>query len=131
MRLDSYFYRRAYRRGRARWDSPDHGPSWAELPESHEPGRALDLGCGGGLLAEPMARLGFAVNGADASEKNVKIATTHAGIEGLTIEYRAATAELLAEEGLGVDVVLGGLEECVRSAVPGRILLDETLWADP
>jgi 2-polyprenyl-6-hydroxyphenyl methylase/3-demethylubiquinone-9 3-methyltransferase len=66
----------------------------------------LDIGCGGGLLSEPMARLGFQVTGVDASEKNVRTALTHAAAQGLAIEYRAATAELLAEEGARFDVIL-------------------------
>ena len=62
----------------------------------------LDIGCGGGLLAEPMARLGFAVTGADAAEKNVKTAAAHAAETGLDIAYRAETAEALATEGLAL-----------------------------
>jgi 2-polyprenyl-6-hydroxyphenyl methylase/3-demethylubiquinone-9 3-methyltransferase len=64
----------------------------------------LDIGCGGGLLSEPMARLGFAVTGADASEKNIKTAQAHAG--QLPIVYRATTAEALADEGQAFDVIL-------------------------
>src|SRR6185503_12136022 len=66
----------------------------------------LDIGCGGGLLSEPMARLGFAVTGADASEKNIGTARAHAAQSGVAVNYRAATAEALAEEGLGFDIVL-------------------------
>ena len=66
----------------------------------------LDIGCGGGLLSEPMARLGFAVTGADASEKNIGTARTHAEASGLALTYRATTAETLAAEGLSFDVVL-------------------------
>jgi 2-polyprenyl-6-hydroxyphenyl methylase/3-demethylubiquinone-9 3-methyltransferase len=66
----------------------------------------LDIGCGGGLLAEPMARLGFAVTGADASERNIGTASAHAAQSGLAINYRAASAEMLMAEGLGFDVVL-------------------------
>jgi 2-polyprenyl-6-hydroxyphenyl methylase / 3-demethylubiquinone-9 3-methyltransferase len=66
----------------------------------------LDIGCGGGLLSEPMARLGFRVLGADASERNVKTAAAHASTSGLDIDYRATTAEDLASEGLTFDVVL-------------------------
>ena len=56
----------------------------------------LDIGCGGGLLSEPMARLGFAVTGADASERNIGTAKAHAAQSGLAIDYRAVTAEELA-----------------------------------
>jgi len=66
----------------------------------------LDIGCGGGLLAEPMARLGFAVTGADASERNIGTARAHAAQSGLIIDYRATSAESLAAEGLAFDVVL-------------------------
>jgi 2-polyprenyl-6-hydroxyphenyl methylase/3-demethylubiquinone-9 3-methyltransferase len=66
----------------------------------------LDIGCGGGLLSEPMARLGFAVTGADASQRNIGTAKAHAAQSGVAIDYRAATAESLAAEGLSFDVVL-------------------------
>jgi 2-polyprenyl-6-hydroxyphenyl methylase/3-demethylubiquinone-9 3-methyltransferase len=66
----------------------------------------LDIGCGGGLLSEPMARLGFAATGADASERNIGTAKAHAAQTGLQIDYRATTAEALVEEGLSFDVVL-------------------------
>jgi 2-polyprenyl-6-hydroxyphenyl methylase/3-demethylubiquinone-9 3-methyltransferase len=69
--------------------------------------RILDIGCGGGLVAEPMARLGADVVGIDASEANIKTALVHAGQSKLDIDYRAMTAEaLLAEEGEAFDVVL-------------------------
>src|SRR5437660_8222105 len=66
----------------------------------------LDIGCGGGLLSEPMARLGFAVTGADASEKNINIARAHAKGQELAIEYSVATAETLAAERRRFDVIL-------------------------
>jgi 2-polyprenyl-6-hydroxyphenyl methylase / 3-demethylubiquinone-9 3-methyltransferase len=66
----------------------------------------LDIGCGGGLLSEPMTRLGFAVTGADASERNIGTAKAHAAQSGLDIDYRAVTAEELAAEGRNFDVVL-------------------------
>ena len=68
--------------------------------------RLLDIGCGGGLLSEPMARLGFEVLGADASEKNIKTAATHAGEQSLSVDYRATTAEALAAAGETFDVIL-------------------------
>ena len=66
----------------------------------------LDIGCGGGLLSEPMARLGFKVLGADASERNVKTAAAHAEATGVGVAYRATTAEDLAAQRLTFDVVL-------------------------
>jgi 2-polyprenyl-6-hydroxyphenyl methylase/3-demethylubiquinone-9 3-methyltransferase len=68
--------------------------------------RILDIGCGGGLLCEPMARLGAQVVGADAAERNIPVAQLHAEQGGLSIDYRHTTAEALAEQGEVFDVVL-------------------------
>jgi 2-polyprenyl-6-hydroxyphenyl methylase/3-demethylubiquinone-9 3-methyltransferase len=68
--------------------------------------RLLDIGCGGGLVAEPMARLGFAVTGIDAGTETIATARAHAEQSGLAIDYRAIAAETLAEAGERFDVVL-------------------------
>jgi 2-polyprenyl-6-hydroxyphenyl methylase / 3-demethylubiquinone-9 3-methyltransferase len=68
--------------------------------------RLLDVGCGGGLLAEPMARLGARVTGLDAAPRNIAIARSHATQSGLDIDYRSDTVEALAAEGDRFDVVL-------------------------
>ncbi|MDW4498032.1 bifunctional 2-polyprenyl-6-hydroxyphenol methylase/3-demethylubiquinol 3-O-methyltransferase UbiG [Sulfitobacter sp. D35] len=68
--------------------------------------RILDIGCGGGLLSEPMARLGADVVGADAAERNIPVARVHAEQSGLDIDYRHTTAEDLAASGESFDVVL-------------------------
>ncbi|MFZ1679592.1 MAG: bifunctional 2-polyprenyl-6-hydroxyphenol methylase/3-demethylubiquinol 3-O-methyltransferase UbiG [Rhizobiaceae bacterium] len=68
--------------------------------------RLLDIGCGGGLLSEPMARLGATVVGVDPSPVNIEIARLHALESGLSIDYRATTAEALAEAGERFDAVL-------------------------
>ena len=68
--------------------------------------RILDIGCGGGLLSEPMARLGAEVVGADAAERNIPVAQVHAEQSGLTIDYRHTTAEAMAEAGEQFDAVL-------------------------
>lgn len=68
--------------------------------------RILDIGCGGGLLSEPMARLGADVVGADAAEGNIPVARTHAEAQGLEINYRNTTAEALASADEAFDVVL-------------------------
>lgn len=68
--------------------------------------RLLDIGCGGGLLCEPMARLGATVVGADAAERNIPVAQIHAEQMGLEIDYRHITAESMAEAGEQFDVVL-------------------------
>ncbi len=99
----------------------------------------LDIGCGGGLLSEPMARLGFAVTGADASERNIGTARAHAAESGVTVDYRVASAETLVEEGLAFDLVLNMevvehvadagayLSACARLLKPGGITLVATL----
>ncbi len=66
----------------------------------------LDIGCGGGLLCEPMARLGADVLGADAAEKNISVAKLHAAQSNLTIDYRHTTVEELAENGKKFDIIL-------------------------
>ncbi|MBS7545441.1 bifunctional 2-polyprenyl-6-hydroxyphenol methylase/3-demethylubiquinol 3-O-methyltransferase UbiG [Ancylobacter oerskovii] len=68
--------------------------------------RLLDIGCGGGLLCEPLARMGASVVGIDPAEKNVRVASLHAEQSGAPVEYRATTAEALAEAGERFDVVL-------------------------
>lgn len=68
--------------------------------------RILDIGCGGGLLSEPMARLGAEVVGADAAEGNLPVARIHAEQSGLAIDYRHTTAEDLAAAGEQFDAVL-------------------------
>lgn len=101
--------------------------------------KLLDIGCGGGLLSEPMARLGFAVTGADASDKNIHIARTHAAVSGIAVDYRCTTAEALAQAGETYDVVLNMevvehvadlrhyLASCARLIRPGGIMLVATL----
>ena len=102
--------------------------------------RLLDIGCGGGLLSEPMRRLGFEVTGVDASERNVGVASAHATETGLDIEYRCATAEQLLAEGVQpFDVVLNMeviehvadpgayLRDCARLVAPGGLMIVATL----
>ncbi len=85
--------------------------------------RFLDIGCGGGLLSEPMARLGATMVSADASEKNIKTASVHAAEQGLDIDYRCTTAEDLAEAGETFDVILN-MEVIEHVADPMRFLAD-------
>jgi len=117
-------------------------PHFRRDPKSLRPfeGLALlDIGCGGGLLSEPMARLGFAVTGADASEKNIGTAKAHAAESGLPITYRATTAEVLAAESQSFDVILnmevvehvadltGFLGACAAMLKPGGLMFVATL----
>lgn len=101
--------------------------------------RLLDIGCGGGLLCEPMARLGAQVIGVDASETNIEVAKLHAAESGLAIDYRATTAEALAQAGETFDIVLNmevvehvadvGLfiSSCGNMVKPGGIMFVATI----
>jgi 2-polyprenyl-6-hydroxyphenyl methylase/3-demethylubiquinone-9 3-methyltransferase len=105
--------------------------------------RLLDIGCGGGLLAEPMARLGADVVGADAAGGNIPVAQVHAELSGLTIDYRHTTAEAMAEAGEAFDVVLNMevvehvavpqdfLTVCQRLLKPGGLMICSTLNRTP
>ncbi|QEE11648.1 bifunctional 2-polyprenyl-6-hydroxyphenol methylase/3-demethylubiquinol 3-O-methyltransferase UbiG [Bartonella krasnovii] len=68
--------------------------------------KVLDIGCGGGLLCEPMARLGAIVVGVDAAQTNIEVAKIHAAQNNLSIDYRTTTAEALANEGEKFDIIL-------------------------
>jgi len=68
--------------------------------------RILDIGCGGGILSEPLARLGGDVTGIDPAEENVAAAKAHAEAAGVAVDYRATTAEALADAGERFDLVL-------------------------
>ena len=105
--------------------------------------RILDIGCGGGLLSEPMARLGAEVVGADAAPRNIPVAQLHAAQSGLVIDYRFTTAEDLAAAGERFDVVLNMevvehvsdpliyLTACQTLLKPGGIMLCSTLNRNP
>jgi 2-polyprenyl-6-hydroxyphenyl methylase/3-demethylubiquinone-9 3-methyltransferase len=66
----------------------------------------IDIGCGGGLVTEPMSRLGFAVTGIDADTSAIEIARSHAEAGGLVVDYRAASVEQMAAAGERFDVAL-------------------------
>lgn len=83
--------------------------------------RIVDIGCGGGLLAEPMARLGARVTGLDAAPENIEVARRHAEAAGLDIDYRCLTAEALARRGERFDAVLA-MEIVEHVASPARFL---------
>jgi 2-polyprenyl-6-hydroxyphenyl methylase/3-demethylubiquinone-9 3-methyltransferase len=68
--------------------------------------KVLDVGCGGGLLSEPLTRLGAEVTGLDAAEENIKVAALHAEESGLKIDYRHGSVEALAESAARFDAVL-------------------------
>lgn len=78
----------------------------ASKPQPFKGLRILDIGCGGGLLCEPMSRLGAEIIGADASETNIEVAKIHAEQTGVTVDYRATTSEALAASGEKFDIIL-------------------------
>jgi 2-polyprenyl-6-hydroxyphenyl methylase/3-demethylubiquinone-9 3-methyltransferase len=84
--------------------------------------RLLDIGCGGGLLCEPMTRLGFHVVGVDASERNIGTASAHATEQGLEIDYRASTAEDLVAAGEPAFDLILNMEVIEHVADPGEFL---------
>jgi len=90
----------------------------------------LDVGCGGGLVAEPMARLGATVTGIDAGAATIEAARSHARSMGLAIDYRAVTVEELADAGATFDVVLA-LEVIEHVAAPGSFLKSCTRLLSP
>ncbi|AUM75216.1 bifunctional 2-polyprenyl-6-hydroxyphenol methylase/3-demethylubiquinol 3-O-methyltransferase UbiG [Paracoccus jeotgali] len=108
-------------------------------PRPFEGLRLLDIGCGGGLLSEPMARLGADVVGADAAPRNIKVASLHAAEVGLDIDYRNDTAEALLAQGESFDAVLameivehvadpaGFVQSCHDLLRPGGVLVMSTL----
>lgn len=83
--------------------------------------RVLDIGCGGGLLSEPLARLGAEVTGIDPAPSSVAVADRHARSLGLSIDYRAITADVLADAGETFDAVLG-LEVVEHVPRPGEFV---------
>jgi len=99
----------------------------------------LDIGCGAGLIAEPMARLGFAVTATDASPAMIDAARAHAEAGGLPIDYRTEPAETLAAAGARFDAVLAlevvehvpdleaFLDAAARLVAPGGALILSTL----
>jgi 2-polyprenyl-6-hydroxyphenyl methylase/3-demethylubiquinone-9 3-methyltransferase len=101
--------------------------------------RILDIGCGGGILSEPLARLGAQVVGADPAVPNIEAARVHAEGLGLALDYRATTAEALAEAGERFDLVLAMevvehvadvalfVQRCAEMVKPGGLLIGATI----
>lgn len=100
---------------------------------------ALDIGCGGGLIAEPLARMGAAVTGIDPAERNIAIAKGHAEPQGLQINYRAVRVEDLVARGETFDLVTcleviehvpdvpAFIDQCARVVRPGGIIFFSTI----
>lgn len=100
---------------------------------------ALDIGCGGGLVSEPLTRMGAKVTGIDPSERNIAVARGHAEPQGLQIDYRAARVEDLAAEGKTFDIVAclevvehvpdvpAFVGECAKLVRPGGVSVFSTI----
>jgi 2-polyprenyl-6-hydroxyphenyl methylase/3-demethylubiquinone-9 3-methyltransferase len=105
----------------------------------HEDMKLLDIGCGGGLLTEPLTRLGATVTGIDAGGRNIAVAQLHAERMGLEIDYRETTSEALAAEGTRFDIVLNMevvehvdnvplyMKSCADLVAPGGLLFSATI----
>jgi len=101
--------------------------------------RILDIGCGGGLLSEPLARIGAEIIGADPSANNIEVAKLHAAQSGVAVDYRCTTAEALADAGERFDIVLAMeviehvsdvdlfMRRCAEMVKPGGLMLTATL----
>ncbi len=101
--------------------------------------RLLDIGCGGGILSEPLARLSAEVVGADPSQANIEAARLHAAEAGVTVDYRATTAEALADDGERFDIVLAMevvehvadlslfVKRCAEMVKPGGLMITATI----
>src|SRR3954452_22172833 len=101
--------------------------------------RVLDIGCGGGLLSEPLARIGAEVVGADPAINNIEVARQHAPEAGVAVDYRATTAEALADAGERFDIVLAMevvehvadlslfVHRCAEMVKPGGLMITATL----
>jgi 2-polyprenyl-6-hydroxyphenyl methylase / 3-demethylubiquinone-9 3-methyltransferase len=101
--------------------------------------RILDIGCGAGILSEPLARLGASMVGADPAEENIEAAKAHAEATGVSVDYRATTAEALAEADEKFDIVLAMevvehvvhvkafVESCASMVKPGGLMIAATL----
>lgn len=108
-------------------------------PKPLEGLRLLDIGCGGGLLSEPMSRLGADVVGADASETNIEVAKIHADQSGVDVDYRATTSEALEAAGETFDIVLNMevvehvadvdlfMKSCAAMVRPGGLMFVATI----
>lgn len=117
----------------------EHFARGLKQPKALQGLRVLDIGCGGGLLSEPMARMGASVVGADAGETNIEVAKLHAAQSGVDVDYRATTAEELAQAGEKFDVVLNMevvehvanvelfMTACADMVKPGGVMIVATI----
>ena len=99
----------------------------------------IDIGCGAGLLSEPLARMGAKMTSIDAAENNIEVAKVHAAQSGLNIDYRNATPEMLVDEGKQFDIVLNMeviehvddpqffMQACAALLKPGGLMFVATL----
>ncbi|MEM7259617.1 MAG: bifunctional 2-polyprenyl-6-hydroxyphenol methylase/3-demethylubiquinol 3-O-methyltransferase UbiG, partial [Pseudomonadota bacterium] len=120
-----------------------HYAKQADTAQSLAGIKVLDIGCGGGILSESMARLGCTVHGVDISDRNIAVARQHAVQSNLAIDYEAGTAESLSEQGHSYDVVLNMevvehvadlrafMSACNAMVAPGGIQFVSTINRNP
>jgi 2-polyprenyl-6-hydroxyphenyl methylase / 3-demethylubiquinone-9 3-methyltransferase len=113
------------------------GPSLS--PPDFSSLKAVDVGCGGGLVSEPLARLGLKVTGIDADAKALEVARAHSAAQGLAVTYKCSSAEALCQAGFSYDVVVAlevvehvhapeaFINSLVQLTKPGGLLLLSTL----
>jgi SAM-dependent methyltransferase len=100
MRIDSLFYRLAYRSGTPRWDSTEPRPELTELAKGRAPGRALDLGCGTGSAVLYLASLGWDATGVDFAPRAIATARSRAAATGSPARFTAGDVTRLREAGV-------------------------------
>jgi SAM-dependent methyltransferase len=120
MRIDSLFYRLAYRREHPRWDNPAHGPTWDQLVGDRPAGRALDLGCGTGNAAIHLSSRGWDVVGVDFVPRAIATASARARAAGSSARFVLGDVTRLRDAGVDGDFQLLIDVGCFHS-IPERL----------
>lgn len=114
----------------AHFPAPEGGQRDVRIARSLRGLRVLDIGCGGGILSESLARLGAEVTGLEPALENLAVAKAHAAGQNLTIDYRADTAEAMAAAGHSYDVVCA-MEVVEHVAEPAAFIASACAMVKP